>query len=502
MLLIVDFNQSGNFRINYNCPIIIAVNIDSIERQGFTVTTPQQLQAVSWDIDLIKRHDLAGPRYTSYPTALQFNNELNADAFIESAKQSLDQTQPLSLYFHIPFCAHVCYYCACNKVITRQRERSEPYLQTLYKEMAFMAEHFSKDRQVNQLHWGGGTPTFLNDQQITELMDKTRELFNLRDDDQGDYSIEIDPRECSEATLINLRKVGFNRISLGVQDVQHKVQEAVNRIQSTEQTIELIDQAKALGFKSINIDLIYGLPHQTHESFADTLATVIGMSPDRLSIFNYAHMPDRFRSQRHIKEEDLPSPAQKLAIQQQTISKLAEAGYQYIGMDHFAKPTDELSQAQISGELHRNFQGYTTHSDCDLVAMGVSAISQIGDLYYQNSHDLKTYTDLVEQKQCAILRGVSLTPDDKIRRDLITQLICHFSLDIAEFEQKHQLVFAQYFTDEVAELERLATDKLLTIDDKTIQISAAGRILVRRICMVFDAYMDQAKLKQSFSRII
>ena len=253
---------------------------------------------------------------------------------------------------------------------------------------------------------------------------------------------------------------------------------------------------------SILIDLIYGLPHQTNDSFAETLDTVVGMSPDRLSIFNYAHMPDRFRSQRHIKEQDLPSPAQKLAIQQQTITKLSEAGYQYIGMDHFAKPTDELSQAQITGQLHRNFQGYTTHSDCDLVAMGVSAISQIGDLYYQNSHDLKTYSDLIEEKQCAIIRGVSLTADDRIRRDLITQLICHFSLDIADFERKHELVFNQYFKDEVTELQRLATDKLLSFDEDKIQISAAGRILVRRICMVFDAYMDQAKLKQSFSRII
>lgn len=462
----------------------------------------QNVQAVSWDLDLIKRHDLAGPRYTSYPTALQFDNQLNADAFIESAKQSLDQTQPLSLYFHIPFCAHVCYYCACNKVITRQRERSEPYLSTLFKEMAFMAEHFSQDRQVNQLHWGGGTPTFLNDSQITRLMDKTRELFNLRDDDLGDYSIEIDPRECSPQTLVTLRKVGFNRISLGVQDVQHKVQAAVNRIQSTEQTVAIIQQAKELGFKSINIDLIYGLPHQTEQSFAETLAVVTKMSVDRLSIFNYAHMPDRFRSQRHIQQQDLPSPAQKLAIQQQTIDQLQRAGYQYIGMDHFAKPQDELSKAQSSGQLHRNFQGYTTHSDCDLVAMGVSAISQIGDIYYQNSHDLTTYTQLIEAQQCAVVRGVSLSDDDKIRRDLITQLICHFSLDIDAFSQKHQLNFSHYFADEIDELKLLAHDKLLSIDQQSIQISAAGRILVRRICMVFDAYIDREKLKQSFSRII
>jgi oxygen-independent coproporphyrinogen-3 oxidase len=368
--------------------------------------------------------------------------------------------------------------------------------------MQFMADHFSTDRQVNQLHWGGGTPTFLSDEQIVELMDKTRQLFNLRDDDSGDYSIEIDPRECSPQTLITLREVGFNRISLGVQDVQQKVQEAVNRVQSTQETADLIKQAKELGFKSINIDLIYGLPHQSVESFAQTLSTVIDMSPDRLSIFNYAHMPDRFRSQRHINEDDLPSAAQKLAIQQQTISKLHAAGYQYIGMDHFAKPDDELSLAQNNGQLHRNFQGYTTHSDCDLVAMGVSAISQIGDLYYQNSHDLATYTQLVEAQSTAIFRGVSLTADDKVRRDLITQLICHFKLDTQGFAAKHQLNFNQYFAEEISEIEKLAADKLLSFNDGVIQITPAGRILVRRICMIFDAYMPKDKLKQTFSRII
>ncbi|MEH6445823.1 MAG: oxygen-independent coproporphyrinogen III oxidase [Oceanospirillaceae bacterium] len=461
-----------------------------------------KIQPVSWDLDLIKRHDVAGPRYTSYPTALQFSGSLDASAFIDSAKQSLDNKQPLSLYFHIPFCAHVCYYCACNKVITRNRDRSQPYLETLYREMQFMADHFSTDRVVNQLHWGGGTPTFLSDLQIAELMDKTRQLFNLRDDDAGDYSIEIDPRECSDKTLAVLRKAGFNRISLGVQDVQEKVQKAVNRVQSTEQTAHLIALAKEEGMKSINIDLIYGLPHQTVESFADTLNQVIAMSPDRLSIFNYAHMPDRFRSQRHINDQDLPSPAQKLDIQQQTISTLSAAGYVYIGMDHFAKPTDELSLAQSSGQLHRNFQGYTTHSDCDLVAMGVSAISQIGDLYYQNSHDLTTYTDLVEKQHTAIIRGVSLSRDDKIRRDLITQLICHFSLNTQAFAAKHQLDFAQYFATELQDLQKLAIDKLVTLEQGNIQITPQGRILVRRICMVFDAYMPKDKLQQTFSRII
>ncbi len=470
--------------------------------QGITLNNPLAISAVQWNSELIKRHDMAGPRYTSYPTALQFNESLNADSLISSAKRSLNQQQPLSLYFHIPFCAHVCYYCACNKVITRQRSRSEPYLATLYKEMQFMADHFSGDRQVNQLHWGGGTPTFLNNQQIIDLMAKTAELFNLRDDDLGDYSIEIDPRECDLTTLQVLRKVGFNRISLGIQDVNEKVQIAVNRVQPVEEIALLIKQAKELAFKSINVDLIYGLPHQTLATFEDTLTQVIEMSVDRLSVFNYAHMPNRFRAQRHIQDADLPSPEQKLAIQQLIIDKLTAAGYVYIGMDHFAKPTDSLSIAQEKGYLHRNFQGYTTHSDCDLVAMGVSAISQIGDLYYQNSHQLSVYTDLIKSKQCAIIKGVQLSADDKIRRDLITQLICHFYLDINEFSKKHNLEFKQYFAQEIVELEKLAVDHLLILDQQQLTITAAGRMLVRRICMVFDAYMDKQKLKQSFSRII
>jgi len=459
-------------------------------------------QPVSWNSELIKRHDIAGPRYTSYPTALQFDNTIGANSFLNKAKSSLDVSQPLSLYFHIPFCAHVCYYCACNKVITAQRERSEPYLQTLYREMQTMADHYSQDRQVNQLHWGGGTPTFLSDVQIAQLMQKTRQLFNLKDDDSGDYSIEIDPRECSEQTLKVLREAGFNRISIGVQDVQHKVQKAVNRIQSTQQCAQLIKQARELGFKSINIDLIYGLPHQSVQSFGDTLTQVIAMSPDRLSVFNYAHMPDRFRPQRHINNSDLPSPVEKLNIQQQSIIQLNAAGYQYIGMDHFAKPDDELAKAQRNGQLHRNFQGYTTHSDCDLIAMGVSSISQIGDTYYQNSHDLAQYTTLIETDQTAIVRGVSLSTDDKIRRDLITQLICHFSLDIKAFSQKHNIDFYQYFATEREQLMLLATDKLLSFDEEELTISAAGRILVRRVCMVFDAYRVLQNQQQKFSRII
>ncbi|MFC6673599.1 oxygen-independent coproporphyrinogen III oxidase [Marinobacterium aestuariivivens] len=364
---------------------------------------------VRWDPELIRRYDLSGPRYTSYPTAVQFDPLLSPERLIEAGLATADSDSPLSLYVHIPFCEHVCYYCACNKVITRNRNKAQPYLDTLYREMARSAELFSKGRlqgrQVDQLHWGGGTPTFISHGQMTELMSALRSNFNLRDDDNGDYSIEVDPREADAETIAVLRQIGFNRISLGVQDLDPRVQQAVNRIQPLEMTQQILESARSEGFRSINMDLIYGLPHQTPESFAATLDTVIGLSPDRLSVFNYAHLPDRFRSQKHIRAEDLPGPDAKLQILHDSIDRLLEAGYVYIGMDHFAKPDDSLAIAQRSRQLHRNFQGYTTHADCDLVALGVSAISQIGDVYFQNEHDMGAYTRAVESRASAVKRG-------------------------------------------------------------------------------------------------
>ncbi len=459
-------------------------------------------KTISWDLDLIKRYDLSGPRYTSYPTAIQFDTSLSEVQLVQSGQSTTDKTAPLSLYIHIPFCAHVCYFCACNKVITRNRKKAQPYLDTLYKEIEQVAKWYSDKRVVNQLHWGGGTPTFISDEQMEELMDKIKQEFNLLDDDSGDYSIEIDPREASYETMQTLRKVGFNRISLGVQDVNPAVQEAVNRIQPTEQTAAVLKSARELGFKSINMDLIYGLPHQTFESFNATLDTVIAMSPDRLSVFNYAHMPDRFRSQKHINAADLPSPESKLAIHESTINKLLAAGYVYIGMDHFAKPDDELALAQQSGHLHRNFQGYTTHSDCDLVAMGVSAISQIGDVYYQNEHDMTAYTEAVESRASAIRRGVKLSTDDHIRRAVITQLICHFELDPTLIEQEFNIDFKEYFSQEQAELQHFTKDGLIQLDGQRITVTAAGRLLIRRICMAFDRYIPKQQTTQGFSRII
>ncbi|WP_432698625.1 oxygen-independent coproporphyrinogen III oxidase [Marinobacterium sp. YM272] len=457
---------------------------------------------IQWDLDLIRRYDLSGPRYTSYPTALQFDPELSADDLIECARTSTDTNSPLSLYVHIPFCEHVCYYCACNKVITRRRDKAQPYLDTVYKEMEQLASWYSGERQVNQLHWGGGTPTFISDQQMRDLMAALRHNFNLRDDDQGDYSIEVDPREAQDTSLEVLREIGFNRISLGVQDLDPKVQAAVNRIQPTEQTQRVLDTSRALGFKSINMDLIYGLPHQTLDGFNATLDAVIEMSPDRLSVFNYAHLPDRFRPQRHIKAEDLPSPETKLHILQSTIERLLAAGYVYIGMDHFAKPDDELALAQANGQLHRNFQGYTTHSDCDLVAMGVSAISQIGDVYYQNEHEISAYGQAVADRGHAVRRGVKLSADDHIRRAVITRLICHFELDMQRIEAEFAIDFRHYFHKELDSLAQFADDGLVSLDSHQIRVTDAGRLLIRRICMAFDAYIPPETATRRYSRII
>ncbi|WP_415895914.1 oxygen-independent coproporphyrinogen III oxidase [Neptuniibacter sp. PT34_22] len=457
---------------------------------------------IKWDLDLIKRYDLSGPRYTSYPTAVQFDPELSPSDLVATGQNSADINDPLSLYVHIPFCAHVCYYCACNKVITRNRKKAQPYLDTLYKEMAQLSKWYSNDRKVTQLHWGGGTPTFISHEQMVELMGEMRKNFNLLEDDSGDYSIEIDPREASLETIKVLREIGFNRISLGLQDIDPKVQEAVNRVQSVEQTAAILEEARRLGFRSLNLDLIYGLPYQTFEGFNATLDTVIEMNPDRLSVFNYAHLPDRFRPQRHIQEETLPSPETKLAILESTINKLLDAGYVYIGMDHFAKPDDELAIAQRTGKLHRNFQGYTTHSECDLVAMGVSSISQIGSVYYQNEHDMPYYSAAVDSNDHAIKRGVSLTQDDIIRRHVITQLICHFELDKTAVESKFDIAFDDYFASSIAELEAFTKDGLISMNDKEIVVSPAGRLLIRRICMAFDAYIPKDQSSQRFSKII
>ncbi len=456
-------------------------------------------QSIQFDIDLIHRYDKAGPRYTSYPTALEFHENFSEPQYRQQIELSNSRGGPLSLYFHIPFCDTVCYYCACNKIITKNRKHTLPYLQALYREIAMQGALFDRTRVVNQLHWGGGTPTFLSFAQMQNLMEITREHFNLREDDLGEYSIEVDPRETDEQTIQQLRQLGFNRISLGVQDFDADVQKAVNRIQTEAQTFAVLEAARAEGFRSTSIDLIYGLPLQTVDSFARTLDKILAVAPERFSVFNYAHLPALFKTQRQIDETQMPAPEVKLDILQMVISRLLSAGYVYIGMDHFARPDDELAIAQREGKLYRNFQGYSTHSDCDLVGLGITSIGRVGDAYMQNVKDLQTYGESIGQGKLAVYRGLVLDKDDKLRRAVISQLICHFALHYQEFEQGFGIVFKDYFASAWLELQTMQQDGLLRLSDQGLQVTPAGRLLIRNICMLFDRYLTK---KKSFSKVI
>lgn len=452
--------------------------------------------------ELIQRYDKAGPRYTSYPTANLFNDAFTEDDYRAAAQRSnLDEPKPLSLYFHIPFCDTVCFYCACNKIVTKRRDRAIPYLEHLFREIAMQGELYNDDRRVDQLHWGGGTPTFLNNEQMQALMDETGRHFSLVDDDTQEYSIEIDPREIDPAGVHFLRSIGFNRLSMGVQDFDPKVQQAVNRIQSEEVTFAAINAAREAKFKSVSIDLIYGLPFQSVASFTRTLERVMQVEPDRLSVFNYAHLPTLFMPQRRINADDLPSAAEKLDILQTVISFLTEQGYVYVGMDHFAKPDDELVIAQDQGQLYRNFQGYSTHADCDMVAMGVTGISMVDDVYSQNVKDEDGYYARIAAGHIPIMRGMRLSRDDIMRRDLITQLICNFQLDKHAFARRYDIDFDTYFADAMADLGVMQDDGLLDMDPQNIKVNPVGRLLIRNICMAFDAHLKKQK-EQRFSKVI
>jgi oxygen-independent coproporphyrinogen-3 oxidase len=458
-------------------------------------------QSIKFDLGLIHRYDRAGPRYTSYPTALELHDGFNDENYRQHIIKSNTAGGPLSLYFHIPFCDTVCFYCACNKIVTKNRKHAEPYLENLYKEIAMLGDLFDANRVVNQLHWGGGTPTFLSFEQMQQLMIVTRQHFLLKDDDSGEYSIEVDPRETHSHTIKQLRELGFNRISLGLQDFDPAVQKAVNRIQSEEQTFKVLEDARAEGFRSTNIDLIYGLPLQTVASFANTLDKIIAAAPDRFSIFNYAHMPARFKTQRQINDADMPSAEVKLDILQMVGQKLTSAGYVYIGMDHFAKPDDELAIAQREGKLYRNFQGYSTHSDCDLIGFGITSIGRVGDAYIQNVKELDEYDQLIKQNKLPVYKGVELDFDDKLRRAVITHTICHFELDFSMIEALFSINFAEYFAKELKELAQMQADGLITITASGLQVLPAGRLLIRNVCMVFDKYLAQ-KNPHQFSKVI
>ena len=455
---------------------------------------------LEFDYQLIEKYDLAGPRYTSYPTAVQFSDEFSLGDYQQQAAYSNQSGRALSLYFHLPFCDTICYYCACNKIVTKNRKRAQPYLDRLYNEIKMQSQLFDGSRKVKQLHWGGGTPTFISHDQMRELMEMTRASFNLHDDDSGEYSIEIDPREADTKTISLLRELGFNRISLGVQDVNPRVQKAVNRIQPIEKTAEVINAARTSGFHSASIDLIYGLPHQTEDSFADTLETVLQLDPDRLSIFNYAHLPDMFKTQKQINSDELPSARVKLGIHENSINTLTAAGYVYIGMDHFAKPDDELAIAQRNHNLYRNFQGYSTHADCDLIGMGVTSIGMINDSYSQNLRAIDEYTNSIDNDKLAIFRGITLKKDDKLRRHVITELICNFKLDIKSTEKKYNIVFADYFSSELLTLKNMQEDGLVNISDSAISVSAKGSLFIRNICMSFDVYLKHHSAR--FSKVL
>ena len=463
-----------------------------------TVTTPV------FDKELIRRYEGSGPRYTSYPTAVNFHEGFTHDHYVDIAGRTNEDLipAPLSLYFHIPFCSKVCYYCACNKIVTNNRAHAGPYLANLHREIALQGQLFDRDRCVNQLHWGGGTPTFINHEQMRQLMEVTRENFTLRTDDGGDYSIEVDPREVREDTVPVLRETGFNRISLGVQDFNPDVQRAVNRVQTQEQTARVIESARHEGFHSVNVDLIYGLPKQTAASFLDTLKLISALNPDRLAVYNYAHLPHIFKTQRQIDAHDLPGADEKLSILQQAIEYLSGEGYVYIGMDHFARPDDELAVAQKNCTLHRNFQGYSTHAGCDSVGMGITAISQTGDCYAQNVRTLEEYNDHIAQDRLPISRGIKLDYDDCLRRDVIIRLICHFYLAFSFVAEMYDVEFSDYFYNELIALREMEKDGLLTMDADSITVLPKGRLLIRNICMVFDKYLKTGKGSGRFSRVI
>ncbi|MEJ2455005.1 MAG: oxygen-independent coproporphyrinogen III oxidase [Candidatus Thiodiazotropha sp.] len=455
-----------------------------------------------FDFELISKYDQSGPRYTSYPTAVQFHEGFDEESYKRVLRESNEGGSPLSLYFHIPFCDTICFYCACNKVATKDRSMAADYLSRVYEELRMQSALIDPSRVVTQLHWGGGTPTFISHDEMRELVAQTRKYFTLLDDDSGEYSIEIDPREAKGDTVKLLRELGFNRMSLGVQDFDARVQKAVNRIQTKQETLSVLQAARDEGFRSMSIDLIYGLPFQSVESFSSTLDQILEVDPDRLSIFNYAHLPERFKPQRRINEEQLPPAQEKLDILQMTIDKLSSAGYVYIGMDHFAKPEDELVKAQENGTLYRNFQGYSTHSDCDLIGIGVTSIGMVGPSYAQNMRSLDEYYQRIDSGRLPIFKGIELTRDDQIRRDVITRLICHFSLKIPDFEARWGINFAEYFATELAKLEGMQQDGLVEIANNSISVKPRGRLLIRNICMQFDAYLNSQAAKGSFSKVI
>jgi oxygen-independent coproporphyrinogen-3 oxidase len=458
--------------------------------------------AIDFDQELVERYGGRGPRYTSYPTALQFSDKLTESDYRANAVASNATGAPLSLYVHIPFCHALCYYCGCNKIVTRNQVRVERYMEMLHREIGMQSELFDRARKTTQLHFGGGTPTYLDGEQMDTLMAALRDAFNFDESDNREFSIEVDPRTVDTDSLRHLSDLGFNRLSLGIQDFDPVVQEAVNRMQSADEVTTLVNTARDTEFKSISFDLIYGLPHQNVKSFDATLDVVINMRPDRLAVYNYAHLPERFKGQRMINAADIPSPETKLDILHHTIDRLADYGYIYIGMDHFALPEDDLVQARHEGTLQRNFQGYSTHGECDLVGLGVSSISSIGNVYAQSSITTMEYEALIEGGHIPIRKGIAVDDDDLIRGDVIQALMCYDRLDFDDFGTSHDIEFRDYFKAELDRLQSLADDGLIDLDVDSVTITAKGRLLLRSIAMVFDRHIDEVGNEKRFSKAI
>ncbi len=462
-----------------------------------------QQRASLWDSEFIRQHDVPGPRYTSYPTALQFHEEFTHADYLAAVSRSNTARKPLSIYVHLPFCQSLCYYCACNKVITQSEDKKRQYLDHLIKEIKQKSAEFGTDRPVYQMHWGGGTPTYYGDAELTELWYQIGRHFHLVDSERGEYSIEIDPRTIDADKLGLLKGLGFNRISLGIQDFDTKVQQAINRVQSLAQVEELMQAARSYQYRSVNFDLIYGLPYQNVRSVQTTIEKVIELSPDRISLFNYAHLPERFKSQGLLPEEALPAAEEKLAILCAASNQLVDAGYVYIGMDHFAKPGDELAQAQARGALHRNFQGYTTYKEADLIGLGVSAISLIDNVYCQNTKSITEYQQRLDEDDSPLTAGVQLSRDDEIRRAVIMAFLCQNGLEPALVEAAYGIDFKDYFPSEMIALASFVEQGLLEQEGRNYRVTPRGRLVVRKICMAFDVYLpDHMKQGRRFSRVL
>ena len=455
-----------------------------------------------FDRNLIASLPASGPRYTSYPTADRFHKDFGENEYIETLalRSAGALNKPLSLYIHIPFCDTICYYCGCNKIITKDKTRADEYLGYLEREMELLAPHLGGKNPLAQLHFGGGTPTFLSDGQLDRVFAMIRRHFHLLPD--GEYSIEIDPRKVSRETVHHLGRLGFNRMSVGIQDFDPKVQQAVNRIQSVEETRTVIEAAREAGFKSVSVDLIYGLPHQSLASIKPTIDTVLSLDPDRLALYHYAHLPHIFKPQRRIDTNAVPSSEEKLDILQYAVERLSNAGYVFIGMDHFAKPDDELSVALREGFLQRNFQGYSTYADCDLVAIGVSAIGKIGCTYEQNERNITDYYAALDAGHLPVMRGYRLTRDDILRRNIIQDLMCRFALDFRVYQDTFAIPFAQYFADELADLEQMERLGLVKLKTNGLTVTPKGRFLIRNIAMVFDYHLRHRETTAQYSQTV